>query len=170
MYRRFVTRPRRRRGLNKYNVENYQTALSFAVGTDGAALSATSLLIDANPSAGVRKVTNIRGSITASQQANVTVAVIYLPEGFPVSEVKLNKSAVGSGQTGASTYTNLYQPSQNVLWFGQMSIPNQINFKVPISKNLNGGDRIVVAVMPTHATKSSTLDTVLTVSYAICYR
>lgn len=164
MYRRYYTRRAKRRGINKYNIENYQASLTFANAEANEGSQAVTI-IPANNAAGVRKVTQLRGNFTTNYAGNMLVAVIYLPEGFDLSSVKLTRTPSG-------TTSNLYAPSQNVLWFGQLCPPQTTYFKVPISKNLNGGDQIVLAAIPytTEAPLGTAIQCNATLSYAICYR
>ncbi|UPW41744.1 putative capsid protein [Peromfec virus RodF7_22] len=162
MYRRLMYRSRRRKGLNKYNLENYQCTLTTEK-KNNVWSSAAIQIIAPNPSAGVRKVTSIRGNVSFNQAGSYLVAIIYLPEGFAMNTVSLTTPP-------SETTGNVYAPSQNVLWFGQLTYPNSTSFRVPISKNLNGGDSIVFAYLPTNGQASATAAATVSLSYAICYR
>lgn len=170
-----------RRQVNKYNLENFVT--TFNTGT-AATYNTTvvSVLIPPNLSAGVRKVANLRGNFsTNASAANLLIAIICLPEGFdPTAQQLIAPAAFGKGSqtTPFSQLTantgNSYTPSQNVLWFGQFQPKvGTLSWRVPINKNLNGGDQILMLVRPLSGTETEKKDGIsmmVSGQYAICYR
>lgn len=181
MYRRYYRRRPRRRGINKYNFENNSLQFNIESALPGVK-TGRCLLIAPNNSAGVRKVVNLRGSIAPQVSGIYQWAVIYLPEGFDFTTQQLvvpapaplpNTSEITSTTTIIGSTGNTYMPSQNCLAFGTISTNNSINFRVPLSKNLNGGDAIILLIKPLSffgSTKEAAVTGYVTFQYAICYR
>ena len=115
---------------DKYSIE--QTAGQIASGEQGAA---NVLVVPAADIQGMRKVKHITVnlvSISAPSSASTIVywALVYVPEGYEPNSINLT----GQG---------MYEPNQFVMNCGVMNVqggPNRITS--PISRNLNGGDRI----------------------------
>lgn len=174
-----------RRQVNKYNIENFANTVSTAVATTTDKNipynTIRSIIIPPNLSAGVRKITNLRGSLTTDlSKGSALIAIVYLPEGFDpgnqnlVAPAKYNDTSQTSPFSSLTVNTgNCYVPSQNVLWFGQIrSSLQSINWRVPLSKNLNGGDQILMLIKPLTMADPSTATYSFFISgqYAICYR
>lgn len=87
--------------------------------------------------------------------AQAQAAVVYLPEGFKIDAQHLTiPSSVSEfkGSEPQPTFnirTNCYQPSQNIMWFGSIrSDSGRSTINIPLIKNLNGGDQIILLVKP----------------------
>lgn len=186
--RRYVTTRQRRL---KYNIENRALTAYF----DGTGATSKCVLIDAEQVSGVRKVANLRGSFTinllktsndntetadnqisvrdfppkfANQDGyNILIYIIYLPEGFDIKTQTLTLPTATKDEI--PKISSVYSPSQNVLWSGMISFNSGVvNFRVPISKNMNGGDQIIILARSLGQTNY--LEFHLNYTYAIAYR
>lgn len=84
-----------------------------------------------------------------------------------------NTSEITSTSTVIGSTGNTYMPSQNCLAFGTISTNYSINFRVPLSKNLNGDDTIILLLKPLSyfaTTSAQAISGFVTFQYAICYR
>lgn len=167
MYRRY-----RRSFKGKYNIENKSFNLTIPNKLNGATYK--NVLVPPDNTAGVRKVTKLRGSFCLTTYCYVAVAIIYLPEGFKPDDQQLFIPPETQTEGTIGSTVNCYMPSQNVLWFGTVSRDsNQTKFSIPISKNLNGGDQIIILARTMSSNSGSTSETYqlqCLYQYAICYR
>lgn len=76
MYRRYYAHRPKKKGLNIYNIENYQSLLTFPNKNWKVDISIAVSIIPANNSVGMCKITQLRGSFTTNYQGNMLVAVI----------------------------------------------------------------------------------------------
>lgn len=166
MYRRY-----RRSFKGKYNIENKSFALTLP--NKNNAVTYKNVIVPPDNTAGVRKVTKIRGTFNLTTYCNCAVAIIYLPEGFKPEDQQLFIPPESQTDGTIGSTVNCYMPSQNVLWFGIVSRDsNQNKFSIPISKNLNGGDQIIILVrtIASNPNAGNEYSMQCLYQYAICYR
>lgn len=117
-------------GRDKYSIEQTAGQLSADEGGD-----ANVIVVPAADLQGMRKVKHLTLTLAAiagptSAATIVYWAIVYVPEGYNPKTLNL-------------TGTGLYEPNQFVMNCGVLNVqggPNRISS--PISRNLNGGDRI----------------------------
>lgn len=178
----------------KYNFENRFTSCGFT----NADQMARGVLIPGDAVAGVRKMAFLRGTLSinlvnppkstadATDEPAVTVmppnytfqggtqilvAIVYLPEGFDINTQNLNITTPtpGSG-TFTSVTSDCYVPSQNLLWCGIADYLNPSRFRVPINKNLNANDQIVILARSLSQNNTQTQVLNVQYTYSMAYR
>lgn len=196
MYRRrsYLTRTSRSKRL-KYNFENRFTSCGFT----NSDQMARGVLIPGDAVAGVRKMAFLRGTLsinlvnppksvqtedqnepavavmppnyTFQGGTQILVAIVYLPEGFDINLQNLNITTPTPGSGSFTSVTSdCYVPSQNLLWCGIADYLNPSRFRVPINKNLNANDQIII--LARSLSQNSTQAQVLNVqyTYSMAYR
>lgn len=180
----------------KYNFENRFTSCGFT----SADSMARGILIPGDAVAGVRKMAFLRGTMSlnlvtpptkptvseVSDEPSVAVippnntfysgtqtlvAIVYLPEGFDLNSQSLNVTSPTPGSGGFTSITSdCYVPSQNLLWCGIIDSYMPTRFRVPINKNLNANDQIVV--LARSLSQASQRTTILNIqyTYSMAYR
>lgn len=142
----------------KYNVNN----LGYLANATAAAYSGDIVpIIDSNTISGVRKVARI--SLNCAIQGwtiPITLAVIYVPEGM--SNPTLH--------TPTTSVQEMLQPSQNVMLLTQIDNTQVRTFRIPLKRNMNQGDKIMLIVKPqSEIAKGTTGSIQIYMQYAICY-
>ena len=172
---------RRRRGrkwksVNKYNLETVSIASEWKSSDTNTVR--TEVVASTNTTTGVRKVANIKGDIVISasngdvgQNAAILAAIIYLPEGFDKTTINLSLASAQAADKDRAA-VDIYSPSQNIMWSGTVGVHDgHLKFRVPINRNLNAGDRVILAYRQLFwPTGNSLLQVNSVISYAICYR
>ena len=101
---------------------------------------------------GTRKVKNFTLTL-ASKAANAAdehqpflFALVFLPEGTSPSIINFGTSV--DQTTHAVTSLSLYEPNQNVIMSGIVDSTQVYRFKTRLARNLNSGDKIILAFRP----------------------
>ena len=101
---------------------------------------------------GTRKVKNFTLTI-CSKAANVAdehqpffFALVFLPEGTTPSAINFGTTI--NQQTHAVESVSLYEPNQNVIMQGVVDSTQVYRFKTRLARNLNSGDRVILAFRP----------------------
>lgn len=142
----------------KYNVNN----LGYLANATSAEYTGDiTAIIDSNTISGVRKVARI--SLNCAIQGwtiPVTLAVIYVPEGMANPTLR----------TPTTSVQEMLQPSQNVMLLTQIDNTQVRTFRIPLKRNMNQGDKIMLIVKPQSPIAKGTAGSLqIYMQYAICY-
>lgn len=97
---------------------------------------------------GTRKVKNftltisIKGANTSDEHNPVLFALVFLPEGTNPSSLNFGSTV---DQNHAVQSLSLYEPNQNVILSGIADSTQVYRYKTRLARNLNAGDRIILA-------------------------
>lgn len=92
---------------------------------------------------GIRKVKNFNFNVTTNIQFPVLWAIIYLPEGGDIQQIKPNTNAGKEGNPDArKTFVELFAANQWVIGCGTCISGAVQTFKTRMARNLNGGDSV----------------------------
>ena len=132
-YRRAAKRPRYGK-RDKYSIQQKAFNVNLTAATTQGAVIVPPVSVE-----GMRKVkhitVNVTSAGTAGQEGTVFWwAIVYLPQGTTLGNINIDGTA-------------MYEPNQFVMNCGIAdSTAGPIRFSSPISRNLNDGDSIVLAV------------------------
>lgn len=132
-----TTRPYRRKPVKTVTFSNETTILQQLVNipTAVAPPQTNCLVIPSVDQQGKRKGKNFTLRMKTNPVSSIFRALLYVPQGNDPSQIVLQPNG------------SMYEPSQNVIMSGIISASSaQDTFRSRLARNLNSGDRIVLAL------------------------
>jgi hypothetical protein len=127
-----------------------------------------SVVVAASTAQGVRKVKNPTLRIVTNAPSPATPllwALVYSPQGFPTSALKLTSS------TGGDAPVSIFEPNQNVImsgWLNALGSHDPVTFRSGLTRNLDSGDQIFL-LLANPSSSDITVAIAFSLNYAICY-
>jgi hypothetical protein len=168
MPRRFRRYARSARTVKPIRYSNETTSAAIG-GNLGVGVTHHAVVVPAVNAQGIRKIKNrtLRLCMSApTPPFPILWALVYVPEGFPSTSLKLDYGVGGIPPS-------LFEPNQNLIMSGVMPATGAyepITYRSRLARNLNGGDSIHLLVRGISGnTPIESVHFIYVLNYAMCY-